>query len=112
MRVAFFGTPDFAASSLRSMLGSRHEVVAVVSQPDRRAGRGKKLRAPPVAALARVGVDSARSSLERAQLYLGRTAIRAPFNAFVKEEAADLGQLVTPQSKLGVLSVKPRIVLE
>lgn len=53
MRVAFMGTPDFAAASLEALLASRHEVVCVVSQPDRRAGRGKRTRPPPVARLAR-----------------------------------------------------------
>jgi len=53
MRVAFMGTPEFAASSLRALLDSEHEVVAVVSQPDRRAGRGNRLVSPPVAALAK-----------------------------------------------------------
>ncbi len=53
MRVAFMGTPEFAAASLRALLTSEHhEVVCVVSQPDRRAGRGKRTVAPPVARLA------------------------------------------------------------
>ncbi|MDP6944091.1 MAG: methionyl-tRNA formyltransferase, partial [Myxococcota bacterium] len=53
MRVAFMGTPDLAATSLRSLLGSRHEVVAVVSQPDRPSGRGRTVSPTPVAAVAR-----------------------------------------------------------
>ena len=53
MRVVFMGTPDFAASALKSLIDSKHSVVAVVSQPDRKAGRGRQLRPPPVAALAR-----------------------------------------------------------
>jgi methionyl-tRNA formyltransferase len=53
MRVAFMGTPDFAAASLAAVLDSAHEVVCVVSQPDRRAGRGNKLTSPPVALLAK-----------------------------------------------------------
>ncbi|MGK2859031.1 MAG: methionyl-tRNA formyltransferase [Thermoanaerobaculia bacterium] len=52
MRVAFFGTPDFAAASLEALLASRHQVVAVVAQPDRPAGRGMKLHKPPVALVA------------------------------------------------------------
>ncbi|WP_323813678.1 methionyl-tRNA formyltransferase [Cellvibrio sp. NN19] len=48
LRVIFAGTPDFAAEHLKALLGSRHEVVAVYSQPDRPAGRGKKLTASPV----------------------------------------------------------------
>ncbi|MGM0574623.1 MAG: methionyl-tRNA formyltransferase [Myxococcota bacterium] len=53
MRVAFMGTPDFAAASLEALLASRHRVVAVVSQPDRRAGRGNRVVSPPVARIAR-----------------------------------------------------------
>ncbi len=52
VRVAFFGTPAFAVPSLEALLGSRHEVVLVVAQPDRPAGRGMNLRRPPVAELA------------------------------------------------------------
>lgn len=52
VRVAFFGTPAFAVSSLEALLGSRHEVVLVVAQPDKPAGRGMNLRRPPVAELA------------------------------------------------------------
>ena len=52
MRVAFFGTPEFAAASLEALLASRHQVVAVVAQPDRPAGRGMKLHKPPVAVVA------------------------------------------------------------
>ncbi|RCV87219.1 methionyl-tRNA formyltransferase [Billgrantia montanilacus] len=52
LRVVFAGTPDFAASSLAALLQSRHSVVAVYTQPDRPAGRGRKLTASPVKALA------------------------------------------------------------
>ncbi len=46
------GTPEFAVSSLQALLDSRHEVVAVVTQPDRPRGRGRKLTAPPIKDLA------------------------------------------------------------
>ncbi len=52
LRVIFAGTPDFAAESLASLLASRHHVVAVYTQPDRPAGRGRKLTPSPVKALA------------------------------------------------------------
>ncbi|HBP77364.1 MAG TPA: methionyl-tRNA formyltransferase, partial [Halomonas sp.] len=48
LRVVFAGTPDFAASSLAAVLDSEHEVVAVYTQPDRPAGRGRKLTPSPV----------------------------------------------------------------
>ena len=52
MQVAFAGTPEFAATILRGLLESEHEVGLVVSQPNARRGRGRKLSAPPVAELA------------------------------------------------------------
>ncbi len=52
LRVVFAGTPEFAASSLAALLESQHEVVAVYTQPDRPAGRGRKLTPSPVKQLA------------------------------------------------------------
>ena len=43
MRVVFFGTPDFAVESLDAIMQSNHEVAAVVTVPDRQAGRGQKV---------------------------------------------------------------------
>jgi methionyl-tRNA formyltransferase len=48
VRVLFWGTPDFAVPSLRALLGEGHEVVGVVTQPDRPAGRGRRPRPSPV----------------------------------------------------------------
>ncbi len=48
MKIIYAGTPDFAVPALEALIESRHEVVAVFTQPDRPAGRGKKLRASPV----------------------------------------------------------------
>lgn len=47
MKVVFMGTPDFAVPTLRALC-EKHEVVAVVSQPDKPKGRGKKLQPTPV----------------------------------------------------------------
>ena len=48
LRIVFAGTPDFAARHLAALLSSEHDVIAVYTQPDRPAGRGKKLTASPV----------------------------------------------------------------
>ena len=53
MRLVFLGTPGFAAASLEALLEARFEIALVVAQPDRPAGRGRTLTAPPVARLAR-----------------------------------------------------------
>lgn len=52
MRVAFFGTPEFAVPTLKAILESNHELVFAVAQPDRPSGRGMKLHRPPVAQVA------------------------------------------------------------
>ena len=52
MRVIFAGTPDFSVPILQAVLDSAHRVVAVYCQPDRPAGRGRKLKPGPVKALA------------------------------------------------------------
>src|SRR5512143_147781 len=53
MRILFWGTPAFSVPALRAILGEGHEVVGVVTQPDRPAGRGHALRPSPVKQLAR-----------------------------------------------------------
>ncbi len=53
MRILFAGTPEFAAAHLQALLDcASHELVAVYTQPDRRAGRGKRMSISPVKALA------------------------------------------------------------
>ncbi len=52
LRLIFAGTPEFAADSLQALLDADHDVIAVYTQPDRPAGRGRKLQASPVKILA------------------------------------------------------------
>ncbi|NUR55947.1 MAG: methionyl-tRNA formyltransferase [Acidobacteria bacterium] len=52
MRIVYFGTPAFAVPSLEALLHSRHDVVAVVSQPDRPRGRGQQLQPTPTKQIA------------------------------------------------------------
>ena len=51
-RLIFAGTPDFSVPCLQALLDSKHDVCAVYTQPDRKAGRGQKLQVSPVKALA------------------------------------------------------------
>ena len=48
MRIVFMGTPDFAKESLEALYNANHEIVAVVTNPDRPKGRGMKMIATPV----------------------------------------------------------------
>ena len=52
MKIIFAGTPDFAAPALTMLINSDHEVCAVYTQPDRPAGRGRKLTPSPIKTLA------------------------------------------------------------
>jgi methionyl-tRNA formyltransferase len=52
LRLAFFGTPEFAVPTLESLREGPHSVVVVVTQPDRRRGRGQRLSHSPVAEIA------------------------------------------------------------
>ena len=51
-RIVYAGTPDFAVPALATLIQSGYNVVAVYTQPDRRAGRGRKMRPSPVKTLA------------------------------------------------------------
>ena len=53
MRIVFMGTPQFAVPALERLLEGGYEIALVVSQPDRPAGRGRRLGSPPVARVAR-----------------------------------------------------------
>ena len=72
MRIIFMGTPDFAVPSLDALVAAGHEVIAVYSQPPRRAGRGKSLTPSPVQMRAEaLGIDvchpvSLRNAAEQA----------------------------------------------
>lgn len=52
MRIIFMGTPDFSVPTLQSLIDSKHEVIAVVTQPDKPKGRGKTVQMTPVKELA------------------------------------------------------------
>jgi methionyl-tRNA formyltransferase len=82
LRIAFFGTPSFAVPTLSRLLASRHDVVGVVTQPDRPRGRGQRVTHAPVKALA---VDRGLTILQPDRL--SRDVFEHPF----REWTADLG---------------------
>jgi methionyl-tRNA formyltransferase len=52
MKIIFAGTPEFAVPALAALIAAGHEIVMVLTQPDRPAGRGMKIKASPVKTLA------------------------------------------------------------
>ncbi|MQA01545.1 MAG: methionyl-tRNA formyltransferase [Streptosporangiales bacterium] len=79
MRLVFAGTPAVAVPALDALLASGHDVVAVVTRPDRRAGRGRKVAASPVAERVRAA-DVELLQPERAtdEAFVARLAELAP----------------------------------
>ena len=95
MRLVFAGTPEVALPSLRALIDSRHEVVAVVTRPDAPAGRGRTLQASPVALLAAEhGIEVLKPEKVRDSEFLARLRAIAPdccpvvaYGALVPREA-------------------------
>ena len=48
LKILFMGTPDFAVNSLDSIYRSKHDLCCVVTSPDKKSGRGQKLRTSPI----------------------------------------------------------------
>lgn len=79
MKVLFWGTPEFAVPSLRALGDEGHRVVAVVTQPDRPAGRGRRLRPSPVKEVAEAeGIDVLTPDTPRGETFLARLATLDP----------------------------------
>ncbi|HEY7776526.1 MAG TPA: methionyl-tRNA formyltransferase, partial [Kineobactrum sp.] len=106
MRIVFAGTPEFAAIHLQALLASEHTIAAVYTQPDRPAGRGKKLQASPVKEVATAaGIPvlqpaSLRSEEEQARL----VALRADVMVVVAYGLI-LPQPILDAPRMGCLNV-------
>lgn len=85
LRIVFFGTPAFAVPSLEALIASRHDVVGLVSQPDRPKGRGQQLQPTPTKAVAVAhGITVLQPAKIREQAFLDQ----------VRALGADLGVVV------------------
>jgi methionyl-tRNA formyltransferase len=101
VRVAFFGTPEPAVLALEALLASRHEVVCVVTRPDRPRGRSGRPEPPPVAARARtVGLPLVQPETPREESFAARLASFRPDAGAV----VAYGHILPPE----VLAVPPR----
>ena len=100
-RIIFAGTPDFAASALNSLIESRHEILAVYTQPDRPAGRGQKLLFSPVKDLAlqhnlpveQVENFKSQESLDQLQAYQADIMVVAAYGIILPQAVLDTPKL-------------------
>lgn len=106
LRVAFAGTPEFAARALESILDAGYEVPLVLTQPDRPAGRGMKLTASPVKQLALArGIEVDQPEKLRTDEQRARLAACAPDVLVVAAYGLILPQAVLDLPRLGCLNI-------
>ncbi|QDF95141.1 methionyl-tRNA formyltransferase [Azoarcus sp. DD4] len=106
LRVAFAGTPEFAACALEAILDAGYDVPLVLTQPDRPAGRGMKLTASPVkqVALAR-GIEVDQPEKLRTEDQRRRLAACAPDVLVVAAYGLILPQAVLTLPRLGCINI-------
>lgn len=106
LRLAFMGTPEFAVPALRALHAAGHDIVAVYSQPPRRAGRGKKLTPSPVQQVAEeLGIETrvpASLKTEDAQAAFAALSLDA---AVVAAYGLILPQAILDAPKMGCLNI-------
>lgn len=101
MDVLFMGTPDFAVPTVEALLGSKHALKAVVTQPDKPAGRGRKLTTPPVKHLAQShGIPCLQPERLKAPTVIEEMALFSPEVIVV----AAYGKILPP----AILELPPR----
>ncbi len=113
MRVVFWGTADFALPTLRALAGSRHEVTAVVTRPDRPAGRGRSLRAAPVKEEAdRLGLATIQPEDPSEEGFVRRLEDLSPDASVVAAYGEILTEPVLEAPRLGSFNVHASLLPE
>ena len=113
MRVLFWGTSDFALPTLRALLASPHRVVGVITQPDRPAGRGRSVRATPVArAGAEAGLRLLKPERPGGEAFLEVLEELAPDVSVVAAYGEILTEPVLEAPALGTLNVHASLLPE
>ena len=106
LRVAYFGTPDFAVPSLTRVIDAGYPVVAVITQPDRPRGRGQKPSQGPVKMLAAArGIPVLQPERLRNDEFLGALAALAPDIGVVAAYGKILPEPVLTLPRLGLINV-------
>jgi methionyl-tRNA formyltransferase len=113
MRVLFWGTPSFAVPTLRAVAEEGHEVVSVVTQPDRPAGRGLELRPSEVKEVARAeGIPVLEPEKPRGPEFLDRIRALEPDVSVVVAYGHILRREVLDVPRLGSINVHASLLPE
>ncbi|MBU0606121.1 MAG: methionyl-tRNA formyltransferase, partial [Candidatus Omnitrophica bacterium] len=101
MNIAFFGTAEFAIPAFRALIASKHRVLALVTQPDRKRGRNLKIQPPPTKVVAEThGIPvyqpedaSGRESIEYLKKLGADLFVVIAFGQILKQEALGIPKL-------------------
>jgi len=111
LRIVFFGTPAFAVPSLDAVLSSAHEVVAVVSQPDRPKGRGQQLQETPTRQLALAhGIPVLQPAKIREEAFLQQIRDLRPDLGVVVAFGRILSDALLAIPRLGMINVHASVL--
>ena len=106
LRIVYFGTPDFAVPALETLIGSRHAVVALVSQPDRPKGRGHKLQPTPTKIAAEAtGVPVLQPAKVKDPAFHAALAVFAPDLGVVAAYGRIIPDAVLAIPRLGMINI-------
>ncbi len=111
VNIVFYGTPDFAVPALTGLLESPHRVAAVVTQPDRRRGRGQRLAPPPVKRIAAAN-DTRILQPDRpaGEAFLAALTALEPDLAVVAAYGRMLPDAVLAVPRLGTINIHPSLL--
>ncbi len=113
MRILFWGTPEFAVPSLRALQEEGHAVLAVVTQPDRPAGRGQSLRPSPVKQEAeREGIPVLQPERPRGETFISEIRELEPDLSVVAAYGHILTDEVLTVPRLGSINVHASLLPE
>jgi methionyl-tRNA formyltransferase len=114
MRILFWGTPDFAVPPLRALLGEGHDVVGVVTQPDRPRGRSRSQLDPsPVKVVAlEEGLPVLQPDKPRGEAFMAEMAALEPELSVVVAYGHILPQAVIDAPRLGTLNIHASLLPE
>lgn len=107
MRIVFFGTPDFATPPLRALIGEGHDVVAIVTQPDRPQGRSRStlVQSPVKVVALEEGIPVLQPERPRGEEFLAALRAFSPDIAVVVAYGHILRQDLIDLPRLGTLNI-------
>lgn len=106
MRIVYFGTPQFAVPGLEALLDSPHDVVALVSQPDRPKGRGQKLQSTPTRLVAEArGVPVLQPTRLKDEAFLATLDALSPDLGVVAAYGRILPDALLALPRLGMINI-------